>query len=218
MENSGRSSDTQSKILAAARHEFVQNGRAGARMQSIADRAGVNKALLHYYFRTKDLLYKETVRDAMNIIWGRIRAELNRHNGSDDIRMLIRTIAATYIKTISENIDFARLLIREIADGGSVLRELAPVLRRAMGDTPETVMRVISSNREKGLIRSIDPSHFIINIMSMSAGTFAARFFFSIIGRDLPWPAEYNEQFIRKRIEEITETICNGIFIGGKNS
>ena len=44
---------TEQVILAAAKKVFVQKGMAGARMQDIADEAGINKALLHYYFRNK---------------------------------------------------------------------------------------------------------------------------------------------------------------------
>ncbi|MFP4417173.1 MAG: TetR/AcrR family transcriptional regulator [Chitinivibrionales bacterium] len=216
--NNAASPDTRQKILSAARQEFVACGRAGARMQSIADRAGVNKALLHYYFRSKDLLYEETMRDILNNVWGNIRKELNHHSASDDLRVLVHTISATYIRTISENLDFARLLLREVADGGRVLRELSSVFRDALGDAPQTIVGVIQKNHQRGLIRAVDPAHFIINIMSMSAGTFAARFFFSIIGHELPWPTSYDDGFIQKRIEEITETVCNGIFIRGDDS
>jgi AcrR family transcriptional regulator len=48
---------TEDKIFEAATLVFEEKGMAGARMQNIADRAGINKALLHYYFRTKDHLF-----------------------------------------------------------------------------------------------------------------------------------------------------------------
>src|SRR3954467_3313435 len=51
-----KSPDTESRILEAARSVFIRRGTAGARMQEIAAEAGVNQALLHYYFRSKDQL------------------------------------------------------------------------------------------------------------------------------------------------------------------
>jgi len=48
---------TEERIFEAATLVFEEKGMAGARMQNIADRAGINKALLHYYFRTKDHLF-----------------------------------------------------------------------------------------------------------------------------------------------------------------
>src|SRR5258708_4890350 len=52
----GRDGDTERRILDAAHAVFVRRGTAGARMQEIAAEAGVNQALLHYYFRSKDQL------------------------------------------------------------------------------------------------------------------------------------------------------------------
>ena len=48
---------TEEKILTAAKKVFLTRGMDGARMQDIADEAGINKALLHYYFRSKEKLF-----------------------------------------------------------------------------------------------------------------------------------------------------------------
>lgn len=50
-------STTEQRILLAAEQVFLEKGMDGARMQDIADRAGINKALLHYYFRSKEKLF-----------------------------------------------------------------------------------------------------------------------------------------------------------------
>ena len=52
---------TQEKIFKAATEIFEEKGFAAARMQEIADRAGINKALLHYYFRSKEMLFASSV-------------------------------------------------------------------------------------------------------------------------------------------------------------
>src|SRR6478672_7495746 len=54
-----RDQSTEEKILSAARKVFLNKGMDGARMQDIADEAGINKALLHYYFRSKDKLFEQ---------------------------------------------------------------------------------------------------------------------------------------------------------------
>ena len=51
--------NTEDKIVDAAKKVFIQKGMDGARMQQIADEAGINKALLHYYFRTKNKLFEK---------------------------------------------------------------------------------------------------------------------------------------------------------------
>src|SRR5215203_3039208 len=50
---------TEQKIITAAKKVFLAKGLAGARMQDIADEAGINKAMLHYYFRSKDKLFEQ---------------------------------------------------------------------------------------------------------------------------------------------------------------
>src|SRR3954462_1734201 len=50
---------TEERILSAAQKVFLAKGMDGARMQDIADEAGINKALLHYYFRSKDKLFEQ---------------------------------------------------------------------------------------------------------------------------------------------------------------
>src|SRR5947199_3243781 len=64
-----RDGDTEQRILEAAHEVFVRRGSAGARMQEIARQAGVNQALLHYYFRTKEHLAKAAFeRAAMQLM------------------------------------------------------------------------------------------------------------------------------------------------------
>lgn len=60
------STETERKILAAAHKEFEQNGYNGTRMQKIADVAGINKASLHYYFRSKDNLFNKIFDKAVD--------------------------------------------------------------------------------------------------------------------------------------------------------
>jgi AcrR family transcriptional regulator len=54
---------TEEKILIGARKVFIAKGMAGARMQDIADEAGINKALLHYYFRSKEKLFEQIFKE-----------------------------------------------------------------------------------------------------------------------------------------------------------
>lgn len=60
------STETEQKILEMARQEFEAKGYNGARMQQIADAAGISKASLHYYFRSKDNLFERIFNDALD--------------------------------------------------------------------------------------------------------------------------------------------------------
>ena len=65
--------NTEEKILTAAKDVFQQKGMTGARMQEIADKAGINKALLHYYYRTKDKLFEKVFEIAFSVFIPKIR-------------------------------------------------------------------------------------------------------------------------------------------------
>src|SRR5271156_3051845 len=67
----------EQRILAAAKKVFLLKGMDGARMQDIADEAGINKALLHYYFRSKEKLFEVIFREAMDQLFPRIIGILN---------------------------------------------------------------------------------------------------------------------------------------------
>ncbi|NBX80818.1 MAG: TetR/AcrR family transcriptional regulator, partial [Flavobacteriales bacterium] len=61
-----KDSNTEVKIMEAAKVVFMKYGLYGARMQDIADTAGINKALLHYYFRNKEKLFDQVFDGALS--------------------------------------------------------------------------------------------------------------------------------------------------------
>ena len=69
---------TERRILDAARIVFVRRGTAGARMQEIAEEAGVNQALLHYYFRSKERLAATVFREAAGRLFPAVLGVLDR--------------------------------------------------------------------------------------------------------------------------------------------
>ncbi|MGY4539436.1 TetR/AcrR family transcriptional regulator [Mucilaginibacter sp. UYNi724] len=68
---------TEENILKQASLIFYQKGLAGARMQEIADKAGINKAMLHYYFKTKEQLFDRVFAQAFQAFAGKIAEVLN---------------------------------------------------------------------------------------------------------------------------------------------
>ena len=58
--------NTEEKILEAAKTAFMKHGLYGAKMQDIANEAGINKALLHYYFRNKEKLFDQVFEGALS--------------------------------------------------------------------------------------------------------------------------------------------------------
>src|SRR5262245_15403101 len=89
-----RDRDTEQRILDAAHAVFVRRGTAGARMQEIAEEAGVNKALLHYYFRNKARLGEAIFRRVASGLFARVGAILG---GAATLDEKVRQVVALYL-------------------------------------------------------------------------------------------------------------------------
>jgi TetR/AcrR family transcriptional regulator len=149
----------QLRILKAAEREFDQNGFGGARMQRIADRAGLPKANIHYYYRNKQELYEAV----LNGIVGMWNEAFDRININDDPA----TALASYIRT---KMDYsrthpaaARIFTGEIMRGAPHLRRY---LRGDLRDWIADRARVIRHWIREGRMDDVDPLHLIFLIWS----------------------------------------------------
>ncbi|MBI3401115.1 MAG: TetR/AcrR family transcriptional regulator [Acidobacteria bacterium] len=106
------------RILAAAALEFAERGFAGARVDRIARRARVNKAMLYYHFKSKDGLYRTLLRRMFTLAAGRLRAIADASAPhADKVDRVIATMAAF----VDEHAFFPAIMLREVADGGAHL-------------------------------------------------------------------------------------------------
>lgn len=103
--------DTEKKIIKAAREIFIEKGLQGARMQEIADRAGINKALLHYYFRSKDKMFDAVFQDiALEII----PVFSEKLKSEDNIMELMKTFIGFYNSVFLQNPHLPQFFFHEI--------------------------------------------------------------------------------------------------------
>jgi AcrR family transcriptional regulator len=203
---------TQQKILAAAQREFCEKGFDGARMRSIALRAGVNKALLHYYFRSKEILFEITLKRVVELLWTKVQTELATH-AQGNLRALIQAIVSAYITTFVSNPDFPRFVIREFSQASPTLLGVLKEIVSSMSIAPQTIFSIYAKEMKKGGIRRMEPVHFMINLMGMCAATFLVKTVVEEISKNSGHGIRYNNDFYKTRIKAITEMACDGIFI-----
>jgi AcrR family transcriptional regulator len=205
MVNKEKDKSTEEKILDAARKVFVLKGLDGARMQDIADEAGINKALLHYYFRTKDKLFEMIFMETVGKIFPRFEMILL----SDmDLFDKIRQIVSSYIEVIIHNPYLPLFVLNEmnknpefgIVDFFKVQRPM--IIHRFMEDIEKEV--------SKGTIKAVSPAHLLVNMMSMCIFPFVAKPVINIM-LDLDELQFRNMMEQRKRVvaEFIIESIKN---------
>jgi AcrR family transcriptional regulator len=172
-----RDTHTEQRILDAAHSVFLRHGTAGARMQDIAREAGVNQALLHYYFRSKDRLSEA--------VFGRAAAQL--FPSVIDVMASDAVIEDKVARVVQLELDH---LLRSPDLPGYVLSELTHHPDRARqlisalaGAAPEDIRpRVIARLRAQieaqvkaGTMRPIAPEQFMVNLVSLCIFPFAAR-------------------------------------------
>ncbi len=157
---------TENTILEAAERIFQTKGMDGARMQEIADEAGINKALLHYYFRSKQLLFEAVFKKAFSMLAPQLNKILN---DDSSIEKKIKNFSLNYITFISEHPYLPNFIIQELnknPDFFSSFKDRAdfPRLNKFKNQVQEAI--------ERGIIRPITAEQLFINIISLNAFPF----------------------------------------------
>jgi len=166
---------TEEKILAAAKKVFVRSGMAGARMQDIADEAGINKAMLHYYFRNKEKLFEVIFREAA----ARLFPKLNLIFESDlSLFEKIEKFTAQYIDVILENPYLPLFVLNEIHRDPEAF--ITHIWQRENMPRPEKFLDQIEREIKKGNIKRISPLQLLLNLISLCIFPFMARPMFQI--------------------------------------
>ncbi len=202
----------EERILRSARNVFIERGLGGARMQMIANRAGVNKALLHYYFGTKEKLYEAVLENILTTIGSALRGQLPQDIEVDDVRGLLRQIITVYINTFRANPDFPRFMIREFADGGAHLPRIVNSFIAGFGDIPRRINSLLRKEASQGHMRTVVPIHIALNIVGMCIFTFIARPILAIVDERTSLHLKFDDRFFADRINGIVTMACDGIF------
>ena len=147
-------------ILAAAALEFAERGFGGARVDRIARRAKVNKAMLYYHFKSKERLYRALLRQMFGRAAERLQAiAAGPGKPGHKIDLAIAGITAF----IQEHTFFPAIMLREVAEGGAHLdRETL----KALAAVPRTVAGIVEEGIAAGEFRAIDPFFAYFNMLA----------------------------------------------------
>ncbi len=165
MGSRGQPEESRAAILQAAASEFAEFGIAGARTDSIAREAHVNKALLYYYFKDKETLYGAVLDEAFsglkNAVFRVLDADLPP-------REKILAYAGTYFDFIASNQLYPRLMQREMMrarDGQSP--HIDKVIKAYIQPIFVRVSEVLRMGIAEGHFRPVNPAHFVQSIVAM---------------------------------------------------
>lgn len=202
MVNIKKDQNTEEKILSAARQVFMEKGLDGARMQDIADKAGINKALLHYYFRSKDKLFEVIFTEAATSFIPRIAGIMN-----SDIPLFdkIKTFVSTYIGMLMENPFLPLFILNEVH------RQPQSFIKKLFGSNHPPIEKLLVHVQQEikaGNIKPIPPIQLVVNMVSMCIFPFVAK-------PMIQWVSKMNDtqfkQFMELRKTEVATFIIDSI-------
>lgn len=200
--------DTERRILDAARRVFVRRGTGGARMQEIAEEAGVNSALLHYYFGSKDGLALEVFREAA----GKLFPVIMRILASDvPIETRVEQVVHHYIDTLRESPFLPGYVLGELSFNPERIQLLASEMASpGQPDAPQRALgklgRDLAQRAERGDFRAMTADQFVVNLASLCVFPFAAR---PMLMHMLGIGADGWERFLEVRRAELPQLILN---------
>jgi AcrR family transcriptional regulator len=203
-----RDGETERRILHAARTVFIRRGSGGARMQEIAEEAGVNQALLHYYFGTKDGLALAVFRESAAQLFPGILRILS---SDAPIEARVEQVVHHYIDTLRAHPFLPGFVLGEMNFNPERMVALASEMASlGVPDAPRRALdalgRDLAKRVARGDFRRVTADQFIVNLASLCVFPFAARPMLShLLGIDAPsW-----ERFLDVRRAELPQQILN---------
>ena len=190
---------TEARILSAAQKVFYRDGFDGARMQAIAEIAGINKALLHYYFRSKQKLFEQVLYAKMKRFIPQITALFS---SGDPLSVKLEALVDAYLRMLSENPQLPMFILFSIHRNPAFVDKLP-------GGPFAIVVKQIEHEIRIGKMRPVDPAHFMISLVSMCIFPFLGRHIAShMMGKD----HDAYAMFLSERKEQIMH-IVNAMMI-----
>ncbi|TYB76674.1 TetR/AcrR family transcriptional regulator [Bizionia gelidisalsuginis] len=194
--------NTEEQILIAAKSVFQSKGMNGARMQEIADNAGINKAMLHYYYRSKQLLFEAVFNHAFSLLAPQLNAILN-----DDasIEEKIKNFTLNYTTFMMKHPYLPNFIIQELNRNEDFIEKLKentgfPNLEKFKINVQEEI--------NQGLIKPIDADQLFVNIIALNI--------FPFLGKPLIKALTNKDEksyktFVESRKSDVANFIINSI-------
>ncbi len=184
---------TRDRIFRAATEIFEEKGYTGARMQEIADRAGINKALLHYYFRTKELLFRSVFHMLLKKMFEKI---ISIFTEESSFKEKLKRYLDEHIEFMIKNPKLPIFLLNELSRNPALAEDLKEMVNN---NQLKELIYTRHSKELKGYgIKKNDMPQLMVTVVSFSIFPFAARDMIKIMMPDLNDNKNFNT-YMRER-------------------
>jgi len=156
---------TEEKILISASKVFTEKGFSGTRTRDIAEEAGINLALLNYYFRSKEKLFDQVMKAKIVLLFGQILPIITDEKTTLEEKIDLTT--EKYINILSKNPNLPVFVISEIQKKNSELTSIIPI-RKVFNNS--SLIKQIKEKRP-----DLNPLHFLVTFLGMTIFPFVAK-------------------------------------------
>lgn len=197
---------SEEKILEAAKKVFFRQGLKGARMTDIAAEAGITRASLNYYFRSKELLFREVV------ITGVKEVQEYMINSMENIELTLEAFIPFLVSSIidtmrrSPELAFFMIMIR-LESSPAITEEIAKEIERNK-IIVDALKIIVDEEVKKGAMHPIDPHHLTQHIMSLCVFPFLDR---QNIMKATGYSEAEMDRFYTERKNLVTDLLLRGL-------
>ena len=182
-------------------------------MQEIADRAQINKALLHYHFRDKEGLYKAAVQSIVDEVIPKVAGLFIPDAKPRQPEMLIRELVRVYVTVLQKNPELVGMALRELSDGGTYLGSLLQGMEPLLKQITSGIFGIMEGQR--GLMSF---QHMMINLMGMVWGSFFLQPMYTKMLPAAGFDLILDEKFYEERIRCIADMVILSVGLEGSHS
>lgn len=188
-------------ILKAAEHEFMANGYEATKTTQIAERAGVTHAMLHYYFQTKENIFKKIYEDKINMLKEPIVALVE--NKEMELSQRIDTIIETHFEFLKANPTLPYFVISEMNNNPLLIETMKENIGEVMGKSYKKLQKEIDEYVAQGIINPITALDLLLDIVSLNVSAFVML----PIMKSVVSNKDEQNAILEQRKREIKETI-----------
>ncbi|TQD36971.1 TetR/AcrR family transcriptional regulator [Haloflavibacter putidus] len=197
-----KTENTEKQILDAAENIFQTKGMSGARMQEIADKAGINKAMLHYYYRSKQSLFEAVFKKAFSLLAPQLNAILN---DDSSIENKITNFTHNYITFISKHPYIPNFIIQELNRNPGFIEKIQ---ENSAFPSLDKFNAQVEKEVKDGVLKPTDGKQLFIHILSLNIFPFVAT---PLVKGFLKLNDKEFKKLMEQRKTEVSEFIINSI-------
>ena len=201
--------NSEERIKAAARKVFHQKGYAGTRTRDIAEEAGINHAMVNYYFRSKEKLFGIVMLETMTFFFKGVSTILNNENTS--LEEKIEQVVANYIDLLLEEPELPTFMFNEVRAKPEPFVANTPILQALENSV---LARQYAEAVSQGRITEPNLIHTVLNVISLVIFPFIAQPIFTALSRT---DKEAYKTLMLERKKLIPQWIKAMLFVGAKS-